>query len=323
MIGLNKTFFRAAQAAALAVGLSAVPALSADLDVPLADAPADDRFSIFGIPIGGATFPERYVPSVTNPLFNESPFITSELRAIYFYHDVPDTFAAGLSGGGNVNVVALQARLKITDNLALIATKDGYVWADFNGLPDENGFVNIAGGLKYAVYQDKAAGDVLTVGLRYEGPVQELSTAGVEFQAAGAGFINPFITGVTELGGFQLQGSLNGNFAIDGDAETSLFVAAAHVNYELFENFYPLLEVNAYVPFNRGTRTGGALASIGGADVLNFGSTDRDTLVTVGGGFRYRFNDNLIVGMAGEGAVANREDSITNFRVSFDAVFNF
>ena len=40
----------------------------------------------------------RYVPAVTNPLFNETPFITTEVKPIYIYHHIPNDF---LTGGDN------------------------------------------------------------------------------------------------------------------------------------------------------------------------------------------------------------------------------
>ncbi len=308
---------------------TALSAQAADLEVPQNDVVSDDRFSIFGIPVGGAKFPERYVPSVTNPLFNESPFITSEIKLIYLYNDIPNTFPGD---GGNIQVAAAQARLKITDKLALIATKDGYVFGNFNGLAEEDGFVNIAGGLKYAFYNNEETGSILTGGLRAEIVTQELATAGgaVEFQGAGAGFINPFLTGATTLNGLgfldgiQVQGSVGANIAIDPDAETSLFHFSLHANYELFENFFPLIEVNGFVPFNHADRLNTSpLNQLDGVDLVNFGSSDRDTTVTIGGGFRYRFNDNAIFGAAAETAVTNNDNSILDWRVTTDLTFNF
>jgi len=332
----SKTILRYVAGCAIAfLWFPGVIAHAADLEPVEAGAeqskPADARPTIFGIPIGGATFPERYVPPLTNPLFNESPFITSEVRLVYAYHSIPDDFPSISPGGGNIQVIAGQICLKLTDRLALIATKDGFAFANFDSplLGDENGFVNIAGGAKYALYENKETGSIITTGLRIEIPLQNLSTAGVQFQGAGDGFINPFITAATTLRGLgildgvQLQGSAGANIAFDQDAETSIAHFSAHANYELFKNFYPLLEVNAFVPIEDGNRSIGPLAGLDGFDLANFGSSDRGTSVSVGGGFRYRFSDNAIFGAGAEVDVTNNNDSITDWRVTADFSFNF
>jgi len=148
-------------ALALAAALASTPAAAEGLD--LTGSLGDDGFS-------------RYVPPVTNPLFNETPFITTEARPIYIYHHIPDDF---LTGGGNANVVALQARVALTERLGFIATADGYSWLDFdNTLPDDSGLNDITAGLKYAVISDPEAGSIATLGARYTIPVGTLKTGG-------------------------------------------------------------------------------------------------------------------------------------------------
>ena len=39
----------------------------------------------------------RYVPSLANPLLNETPYITTEARPLLLYNDIPDDF---LTTGG-------------------------------------------------------------------------------------------------------------------------------------------------------------------------------------------------------------------------------
>lgn len=332
--GCRAAFGAAVVASALA-GAFVMPSQAADID-QTDGLIVDNRPRLFGIPIGGAKFPERYVPPLTNPLFNESPFIVSEARFVYLYNAIPDGFpdpALGV-GGGNIQAIAGAGRFKLTDRLALIATKDGYAFANFDSplLADESGFVNIAGGLKYAFYDNKQTGSILTGGLRVEIVTQELSTLGdvVEFQGAGAGFINPFVTGATTLHGLgflddiQIQGSLGANIAFDQDAETSFVHFSLHANYELFDNFYPLIEVNGFVPFAHGNRFNTApLSGLNGVDLANFGSSDRDTTITVGGGFRYRFSDNAIMGLGAERAVTDTRNSILDWRITADLALNF
>src|SRR3546814_19105037 len=91
----------------------------------------------------------RYVPPLTNPVFNETPYITTEARAIYLYNRLPNDF---VTGGGYVNLVALQLRLALTERLGFIATKAGYADAHFYAsLDDDDGFSNIPFGSKHAI----------------------------------------------------------------------------------------------------------------------------------------------------------------------------
>ncbi|MFN3231155.1 MAG: hypothetical protein ACE363_03225 [Alphaproteobacteria bacterium] len=257
----------------------------------------------------------RYIPSVSNPLFNESPLITTEARPIYFHHDIPNDF---LTGGGNVDVGALQFRIALTDRLAIIATKDGYADIEFAGvLPNDDGFANIAAGLKYAlILTDDMA---LTVGLRYEIPLGSLDTAGINLQGGGDGFLNPFITALKQVGKFQIQASANANIALDSNHDSSLFVFALHMNYEVTPNFYPLLEFNVFSVIDEGTRTP---LDFEGFDLVNFGSVDSGTVATIAAGARFPITENFMLGTAFEIPVTNRED-ITNWRVYVDAVVTF
>ena len=173
----KNVFFGATAIVALLGSLHTTQA--ADLIKSESEKSTDDRVRFLGIPIGGGSFPERYVPPITNPLFNESPYIVSEGRFIYLYNSIPDTFpdpALGV-GGGNIQVGAGAARLRLTDRLAFIATKDGYAFANFDSplLENEDGFANIAGGLKYALWENKETKSIFTAGVKVEVEIQELS----------------------------------------------------------------------------------------------------------------------------------------------------
>ncbi len=67
----------------------------------------------------------------------------------------------------------------------------------------------------------------------------------------------------------------------------------------------------------------GALGELDGLDVVNFGSEDRGTTVTLGGGFRYRINDNFQFGAAAEAPITDRDDTIMDYRVYFDLVLSY
>ena len=287
-------------------------------------AAAEESDNFLGLDLNGSLGEgrhSRYVPPVTNPVFNETPYITTEARAFYFHHEIPGEF---VTEGGTVDFVALQLRLAITERLGFIATKDGYGKFNFDKvLDDTNGFSNIALGFKYAFYSEPETETIVTAGLRYEIPINDLETGGIELMGDGDGFLNPFITGARQFGAFGLQASFGGNFALDTSEDTSILHYSAHVDYELFTDFFPLIELNGFTPIDDASRSKGALGELNGVDVLNFGSEDRDTIVTMGGGFRYLANDNFQIGLAYEAPITGRNDSIIEHRVYIDVVLHF
>lgn len=260
----------------------------------------------------------RYIPPVTNPTFNETPFITTEIRPIYIHHDIVNT------GGGNADVFAVQARFALTDRLALIATKDGYADVDTGALGDDDGFLNIGGGLKYAVINDLAGGTIVSVGARYEAPLGDIDLLGgaLNIQGKGDGFANFFITGVKQIDRFQIQASANAHIAIDNDTDSSLIVGSLHANYALTERFFPLLELNVFEYFDEPNRNGLGLP-IEGFDVFHLGAADSDTVVTGAAGFRFLASEKILVGGAFEIPLTDEDDGITNWRVTADAVIRF
>lgn len=283
---------------------------------------ADDEF--LGLKLNGS-FGEngfsRYVPAVTNPLFNETPFITTEAKPIYIYHDVPDDF---VTGGGGINVGALQLRLALTDRLGFIATADGYTNIDFESvLPDDDGPNDVAFGLKYALLNAPEAGQIVTAGLRYTAPAGNLETAGIELNGAGAGFLNPFVTGAYLFDDWQVQGSLGVQIGLSSQ-NWSFVHGSLHVDNEVLDGLFPFFETNFFAPVDGGDIiTSGPLVNLTGADIVDIGASDPVTYVTLGGGLRYRVLPNAIVGAGVEGNVMNREDTVFGVRVTADVTIHF
>ncbi|MEM7236391.1 MAG: hypothetical protein AAF501_00985 [Pseudomonadota bacterium] len=135
--------------------------------------------SLFGFDLKGS-FGEggfdRYVPPFTFFVLNETPFITTEIKPVYAYHNLPNNF---VTEGGDIHGVAVQGRLALGDRFGIIATSDGWADVDFNAaLPDTDGFLDLSAGAKYAAVSNPADGEILTVGLRYTAPTGNIDTAG-------------------------------------------------------------------------------------------------------------------------------------------------
>ncbi|MEM7528091.1 MAG: hypothetical protein AAF416_10455 [Pseudomonadota bacterium] len=297
--------------------------------VPI-EASADSGF--FGLELEGSLGENgfnRYVPPLLNPVFNETPHITTEAKPFLAYHDIPDDF---ISGGGRVLAAGLQLRAAITERFGLIATLDGYTDVGFDEvLADDGGFNDLGFGAKYAFILDPQAGVIATAGLRYQAPIGNLDTnvigldgSDIDLNGTGAGFINPFVTALYQTGPVSVQASVGGQIALSDD-NWSFIHASAHVDYEVVDNLFPFLEANVLAPVDGGDSVVNdlGLVNLTGADLADTGASDPRTLVLLGGGVRYRLTDHAILGVGAEANVTNREDSIYGFRFIADAVFHF
>ena len=113
--------------------LTSISGVAIALTLGCGAALAGDRIILEGSLVEGGF--DRYVPPVTNPIFNETPLITTEIRPIYFHQKVPGDF---VTGGGNIDVVAAQVRIALTERLGFLATTDGYAFTKFdNVLPSD------------------------------------------------------------------------------------------------------------------------------------------------------------------------------------------
>ena len=291
--------------AALALGASVATAPA------LAD-PFDFKGS-FGAS-GGFT---RYSAAVSNPLFNETPYITTEARAIYLHDELPSGF---LTGGGHIDAGAIELRAALTDRLGFIAPKDGYVHAHFTaGLKDTTGFENLAFGLKYAVVSDPRDDLIVTLGGTYEPPSGNLKTSGIQLQGHGGGFFNVFAAGAKRWGPLGIEGNVGLNQAADTNHDSSLVHYAAHVDYELYPGLFPMVELNGFSVVENGTRLP---VNFDGVDLVNFGSLHAGTVMSAAFGGRYAFNEHLLFGVGYERPITNRQD-ILGERVYVDLIVRY
>jgi len=261
---------------------------------------------------------KRYVPPLAQPYFNETPYITTEARLVYLYNEIPKGF---VTGGGSISIYAAQIRVALTERLGFIASKDGYTVMHFdNVLPDSDGFENISFGFKYALYSNPETEDIITIGMEYEPPTGSLSTGAINLQGKGDGFIDYFLTGAHAQDKWGFQASLGIQQALDTDFNSSFFHWHTHIDYELFKNFFPLIEINGITAVDNGNRTG--IASFEGNDAANFGSTSSKQVVSGTGGFRYRFTDHIMLGVGYETALTEQKD-LLEYRTNLDVVLHF
>lgn len=214
----------------------------------------------------------------------------------------------------------MQARLALTDRLGFIATKDGYADIDFGAaLQDTHGWANITAGLKYAVVQDPDEDYIVTTGVRYEIPLGNIDTSGVDLQGHGDGFVDLFVSGAKNWERFGIEGNIGTNLALDNGDNTSQLHYSVHAHYGVTDRFFPLIEFNGFTPIDEGDRVA---LGLDGHDVLNLGSSGVGTTLTLAGGFRYLINENTQFGAAWENTVSDREDLFED-RLVMDLIFHF
>lgn len=222
--------WRARGLLACALALSITGAVSARGECPtwLPDLRCDrsGRFEGFHKPIVGFA------------LF-EDPFITTGIYPYYAWHEFPGRSAFQ---GGELHDVSVQLRVALTDRLALIATKDGYVWnrPDNPLLDDTQGWLNLSGGLKAALFVDEEKEFILSSALRFEVPSGSKDT----FQGHSDGMIIPSLSTAWGYRGAHLMAGFGAQVPFDqGQQSTSLFYHL-YVDYNLMKRLAPFLQLS-------------------------------------------------------------------------------
>lgn len=256
---------------------------------------------------------DDFISPMTNPLFFEDPRNVSELRGIFWNHNVPQA-----AGSGQVNLYALQIRARLSDKLSLIATKDGFVTST-NPLIDD-GWADVALGLKYALYRDAREQRLLSAGFVYDMPVGSTRT----LQAKGSGQFHLFATGGAELFdcGHWISG-LGGILPADGGENSTFMYWSNHWDYQVRKGWYGVAEVNWFHWTDGGDDTLG-LTGVEGVDAFNLGSggVNGNDIVTWALGAKYKPNRKTELGIAYEVPLTDRRDIMEN-RLTVDLILRY
>ena len=226
---------------------------------------------------------------IGSPLYFEDPFINSDVRPFFLWHKFPQGSALR---GGQLTVYAMQARLALTDRLQLIATEDGYSHLESPILDDDSGWNDIALGLKYALLVDHENDFILSAGLRWR-----LSNGHAKTLNGGVDELSPFITVYKGFGKWNFMADVVARLAMDEHDGNHIISWDAHIDYELFENFFPLLEIHGLHYVSNGDRLP---LDIGGLDYANIGSNDVAGTAAFWGtlGFRWNLMEHVSWGLA-------------------------
>lgn len=254
---------------------------------------------------------DDFISPMTNPTHFEDPRNLTEARFIYLRHKVPQAAA-----GGEINLFALQLRAAITDRLSVIVTKDGYI-SSTNPLVDD-GWADVAAGLKYNLLRDPAGQGLLSIGGTYE--LSNGSTRSL--QGNGDGVFNFFLSGAQKL---TDRANYIGAFGVrlprDTVAETSMMFWSHHVDRRVTERLYLLAEANWFHWLDSGA---GGIPGVEGGDIFNFGSTNvtGNDIVTTAVGAKFKPSRHQELGVAIEFPVTDRQDALDN-RLTFDWIIRY
>lgn len=254
---------------------------------------------------------QRTVAPLTAPYYHEDAFVTSDLRAWYLNHQLEAV-------NGEVTVVALQARVALTERLQLVAYKDGYTDFSNGALDGRDGWNDIALGIKYALVQDWANDYHIAAGIGYEfdwGKSEVLQNTKE---------LRLWISENKSFGNLHLGATLNYLIAVDKDqgelGSSDMLTFHFHGDYYLNEWISPVLEVNAYfVTDDNGT----GFPPVSGMDAVSLGSGKDEDVWTAAIGAELRpFESNVSIRAAYEREIS---DSINLFesRWTFSAVYPF
>ncbi len=313
---------RAALAAALTLAASPVALAAEPVSAP-APAPAANCPTWFpDFSCDRAQRFDGFVMPGTAPYLFEEPFNTTGLYLWGVWHEFP---GASAFQGGDAEVIALAARVAITDRLSFIATQDGYMWAhpDNPLLPSTSGLMDLTAGFKYAAVVMPEYQFILTPVLRFTIPA---GTRRV-YEGNGDGAALPSLSVGKGFDDFHLLGDIGVYIPFNNAESSSMIWYNVHADYKVTPWFSPFLELNGYsyvhdgngsLPIRLNQTTAGALgvdrvdlntaqALLGtggfeGLDVTNLGSRNvaSSTVITGAVGVRIPLPGNVSLSAAWE-----------------------
>lgn len=256
---------------------------------------------------------DDFISPITNPVFFEDPRNLTEARIIFLNHWLPNAL-----GGGDVQLIAAQFRAAITDRLSIVAAKDGFIIAE-DTAPLDDGWADLAVGLKYNLYADPCCGTLLSAGASYELPIGSTRA----LQGNGDGEFHLYLTGGKRIGSEAHWLSATGfRLPVDTTDENQVWYWSNHLDRHIGCGFYLLGEVNWYHTMKSGGQA--AFNNLNGVDLFNFGGTNTagNDIVTGALGVKYKPNGNREIGIAYETHLTDRRGVLED-RLTIDYIIRY
>jgi hypothetical protein len=258
-----------------------------------------------------------FVGPISNPWLSKDPRSLTELRLVFINDEIPTGHPLG---GGNFEIIGVQARVALTDRLTFIADKSGYAWIHPGNAPEEDGFINVAAGLKYLIVRDVASQFLWSVGAQFEPQTGE----GRVFQNQGDGVMSAWTTLCKQFGErWHVLATVGYQFPFDASQNSAFYYTSVHLDRCFFHCLYPLAELNWFHYSQGGDR--GIPPEFGEGDGLfNLGTSgvNGNDLVTAAVGLKAAIGCHLETGAAFEFPLGARKDLIDN-RVTFEVIVRY
>ncbi len=268
------------------------------------------------------------ISPVSNPFFFEDPRSLTEIKPLFIYQSVPrnDPYFQG----GSAEFYGVQGRLAFNEKWSVVINKLGFVslqpkFTD-GTLTRSSGFAEFDIGPKWTFYRNETSGGIAAAGVNFDIPIGDRKV----FQHTGTLALDPYINYGKSFGrlpdgygSFNFLGQAGYNFGVD-NKRAEFFHTSYHIDYDVanLHKFYPLVELNWFHYTKRGTAVD---VGTEGADFINFGSSrltyGRDVVRAAVGG-RYKFNENMNVGVAFEFPLTTQK-SLSDFRLGIDFIFRY
>ncbi|MFM7150954.1 MAG: hypothetical protein ACKO23_14025 [Gemmataceae bacterium] len=274
-----------------------------------------------------ACFP-RMISPVTNPFYFEDPRSLTEIRPIFMYQGIPNSNPR--TNGGSAFWFGSQFRLALTDRFSFVINELGFlsINPDKAVAPFQNGtgFSEIKLGPKYTFLRNTESNTVMAGGLIFEIP----AGSGKVFQDTGTLSLDPYLSfGQTfgalpnGFGSINLLANTGYSFSMNNE-RADFYYLNFHTDWNIanFNTFYPLFEMN-WMYYT--TKPTSQVFVFEGQDLVNFGSKNRNynNYLSLAGGLRYRFTDNVFLGAAAEFPVLGTNQGFCDYRLTFDFIFRY
>jgi hypothetical protein len=283
---------------------------------------------------------EGFERPIVQPYLFEDPFITTGIYPTWIWNEFPAKSALGDGDdGGSVYALAIQARVAITDRLAFIATKDGYIWERPENplIRDQQGWMNLAAGLKFALVDMPESNFILTPGVKLE-----VSTGSSSIFEGGSKVIfAPFVSTAWGTGDFHVIADAGAQIPSDGDVYSSYFYNHIYADYKVASFFQPFAQFSwqSYFSSGDGSRkvrlrgldksltigdVEGIVGDFEGNDLHNLGSKDvtGNNMLTWAVGTHIPITKHVTFSAAYERPLTSRKD-IVKQRVTASMRFEF
>jgi hypothetical protein len=266
----------------------------------------------------------EFISPVSNPFFSEDPRALTEFRPIFIFQEAPDHNAT--FHGATIEFFGAQGRLAVTNWLSFEITKLGGIWFqphDDAAVGDEGGFAELMLGPKFTVFRCESTGTVVALGLTFDIPAGSSKA----FQDTGTLSLIPYVSVAqrvvkTPYGTLNVMDTLGYNVSIDNERTSDIF-SSLHFDFDVanLHKIYPLIEFNWFYYTSNGNS---APFDFEGRDLFNFGSMNVSgkTELSMAIGMRYKFCENIQVGLAGEVPLTSPR-GLMDYRITFDLIFRF